>query len=665
MAADAIRDDELAVDGDDRPDHVAALGGRWAALVPWAIGLVVAVVWLGPALGPGSLFNLDLILPHEVPVPRGAWGLGPELPRRVPFMLPAAWLSPLVGGDTVGKAMLVATICLAFVGAYRLVVARSVLAAVGAGLVFSLSPFLLTRLAVGHVMIAATMALLPWAYPTLLRPGDRLERTLLWCAALGFTGNYGGMVALVVVAAGLVGTRGRRAGPVLGVWLVAQLPWLVPGLVVYQQGTRLADATGFATVAEGPTGFVSVLAGHGFWNTYHQVGWAESWVVAPLALVLAGLALVGHRDLPAAWRAPAAALAGIGLAVALVSTVPALRPVMDWLTSNPVGQNVRESQRLLPLYLAWMAPAAGLGAARLGRRLAEGRRLRGGDEAGSGAARGGPSPHPGLAMVVTALPLALALVLAGPGTWGLGGQLAAVRMPADWEAVRDRVVAEPGTAVVVPWEAYADARLGGVVRHVLNPWPIYLGGDVIVSSDLRTSTEPTAERADPREPRVRTLAAEVADGRAVSDELARLGVRWVVFHRVGGYRPYESLERDPGLERVVTGTDVFLYRVRDWPGAAVGADGEPVPIEGVVEPLARLDPSGPVTWYRPAARGWLRGTAAAGETETGALALPAGSGPVWFWPSLVVLLADAVTGAAVLWAGVRVRRERRSKGAEG
>src|SRR5690606_7588675 len=73
MAADAIRDDELAVDGEDRSDDVAALGGRWAGLVPWAIGLVVAVVWLGPALGPGSLFNLDLILPHEVPVPRGAW----------------------------------------------------------------------------------------------------------------------------------------------------------------------------------------------------------------------------------------------------------------------------------------------------------------------------------------------------------------------------------------------------------------------------------------------------------------------------------------------------------------------------------------------------------------------------------------------------------------
>jgi hypothetical protein len=643
VAADAIRDDDLAVDGDGLPG-AARIGGRVAALAPWALGLVVAVVWLGPALGPGSLFNLDLILPQEVPVPRGAWGLGPELPRRVPFMLPAAWLSPLVGGDTVGKAMLVATIGVAFVGAYRLVADRSRLAAVGAGLVFSLSPFLLTRLAVGHVMIALSMALLPWAYPTLLRPGEHLERTLLWCAAFGFTGNYGGMVALVVVAAGLVTTRFRRAGPVFGVWLLAQLPWLVPGLVVYLQGTRLADSTGFATVADGPAGIVSVLAGHGFWNTYHQVGWAESWVVAPLALVLGGLALVGHRELPGAWRTPAAALAAIGLVVALVSTVSVLRPVTDWLTSNPVGQNVRESQRLLPLYLAWMAPAAGLGAARLGRRL---------------------HGRPGSAMAVTALPLAVALVLAGPGAWGLGGQLAAVPMPADWESVRDRVVAEPGTAVVVPWEAYADARLGGVVRHVLNPWPIYLGGDVIVSSDLRTSTEPTAERADPREPRVRALAAEVVEGRPVSEELARLGVRWVVFHRVGSYRPYESLERDAGLERVVTGTDVFLYRVRDWPGAATGPEGEPVAVHGVVEPLARLDPSGPVTWHRPAAGGWLRGTAAAGETEAGAVALPGGSGPVWFWPSLVVLLADAITVVGVIWAGARWRRERRPKGAEG
>ncbi len=619
----------------------------WSILGPWLAGVAVAVLWLGPALGPGSLFSLDLVLPHEVPLPRGAWGLGPELPRRVPFMVPAAWLSPVVGGDTVVKAMMVATMAVAFVGGYRLVASRSRLAAAGTGLVLALSPFLLTRIAVGHLMIAATMALLPWAYPTLLRPGDRPAHTFLWSAALAFTGNYGGLVALVVIVAGLVATRGRRAPTVLGLWLVAQLPWLVPGLVVYRQGADLADATGFATRADGVPGLAAVLAGHGFWNSYYQVGWASAWVAAPMALVLGGLALYGHRELPAAWRRPAAVLAAVGAGVALASAIPGLDVALEWLTANPVGANLRESQRLLPLYLVWMAPAAGLGAVRLASRIAGGER------------------H-GTATLVRAVPAAAALVLAGPGLWGLGGLLDAVAMPPDWEAARERIAAEPGTTVAFPWAGYTNVRLG-VVRHVLNPWPIYAGGDVLVSSDLRTraSAEPSSERADPREPILRSLAAEVEAGSPVADRLAELGVRWVVFNRVGDYRPYQSLDRDPGLERVETGNDVFLYRVRAWPGPATDDAGRPVAIDQVVEPLALVDTTAPVTWYRPAAPGWLRGWTPAEPTADGVLRFPTGGGVLWYWPAVVVVLADLITVGGVGWAAWRARGEGPALGAGG
>ncbi|MFN8038159.1 MAG: hypothetical protein U0Q07_03015 [Acidimicrobiales bacterium] len=609
--------------------------------MPWVLGLGVAVLWLGPALAPGGLYSLDLILPHDVPVPRGVWGLGPELPRRVPFMVPAAWLSPLVGGDTVGKAMLVGTIVIGFVGAYRLVADRSRLAAAGAGLVLALSPFLLTRLAAGHVMIATTMALLPWAYPRLLRPSDRLDRTFLWCLALACTGNYGGMVALIVLAAGLVHTRFRRGGAVLGLWLVAQLPWLVPGIVVYAQGANLAGAIGFATVADGPGDVIGVLAGHGFWNGYYQVGWTTSWVVAPLAIVLLGLAVVGHRDLPTAWRGPAAVLAVIGAVVATSTAVPGMSWVVERLTENPIGSNLRESQRLLPLYLVWMAPAAGLGAARLRRRALD-----------------ASPPRPALATLVSGLPAAVALVLAGPGLWGLGVHLESVTMPPDWEAARERVAAEPGTTVAFPWSGYTNVRLG-VVRHVLNPWPIYLGGDVLVSSDLRASDEPSAERADPREPVVRQLADEVQQGQPVGDRLAELGVRWVVFNRVGDYRPYNHLDDDPGLERVLAGNDVFLYRVRAWRGHAVDDAGRPVGLSTVVEPLATVDGTEPVVWARPAARGWLRGWTPGEATPEGTLRFPAGGSVVWYWPSVVVLVADAVTCAFVVWAVRTGRRHRR------
>ena len=468
----------------------------------------------------------------------------------------------------------------------------------------------------------------------------------MWCVALAFTGNYGGMVALVVLAAGLVHTRFRRGGAVLGLWLVAQLPWLVPGIVVYAQGANLAGAVGFATVADGPGDVVAVLAGHGFWNGYYQVGWTTSWVVAPLAIVLLALAVVGHRELPTAWRGPAVVLAVIGAVVATSTAVPGLSWVAERLTDNPIGSNLRESQRLLPLYLVWMAPAAGLGAARLGRRLAD-----------------ATPPRHALATLVTGLPAAVALVLAGPGLWGLGVHLESVTMPPDWEAARTRVADEPGTTVAFPWSGYTNVRLGKV-RHVLNPWPIYLGGDVLVSSDLRASTEPSAERADPREPVVRQLAEEVKDGRPVGDRLADLGVRWVVFNRVGDYRPYNHLDDDPGLERVLAGNDVFLYRVRAWRGPALDDAGNPVGLSPVLEPLATVEGDQPVVWARPAASGWLRGWTPGEATAEGTLRFPAGGSVVWYWPTVVVLVADAVTCAFVIWAVRAGRRRRLAEGSD-
>src|SRR5690606_4543361 len=95
-----------------------AAAGRWG---PWAAGLALAVVMLGPVLGPGAHLTLDLVLIDPVPVPRGAWGLGPELPRRVPLWVVVAWLSPLIGGDVVGKALMAGSVTVAFVGMHRLV----------------------------------------------------------------------------------------------------------------------------------------------------------------------------------------------------------------------------------------------------------------------------------------------------------------------------------------------------------------------------------------------------------------------------------------------------------------------------------------------------------------------------------------------------------------
>jgi hypothetical protein len=154
----------------------------------------------------------------------------------------------------------------------------------------------------------------------------------------------------------------------------------------------------------------------------------------------------------------------------------------------------------------------------------------------------------------------------------------------------------------------------------------------------------------------------------VAADLAALGVRWVfVVHAVdwGELRGISS--DDPGLRPVVRSGALDLWEVRGWPGLVVATDrGGPaatsagaVPSRPLVEPLLLADPSAAATVARPGAGGWRRGTGAATVAPDGQLALPAGSGPVWYWPTVVVLTADVVAAAATGTAVARTARGRR------
>ena len=597
---------------------------------PWAVGLALGAAVLGPALGPGALFNLDLVLTPVIPVPQGVWGLGPELPRRLPFMVPLAWLSSVVDGTVVAKAMLVVVFAVAFVGAQRLVADRPVVTRVAAGLLYASGPFMVTRVATGYLGVVLVMAVLPWVAPRLLVPSASLARTLLAAGALGLCGVTGGLVAVVVAAAGLLAEPHRRPARVAGAVLVAQLPWLVPGIVVYSQGISPAAAADFATRADGVGGPLRVLAGHGFWQDTFQVG--HGWFgVAAVGAVLLGLAVLGHGDLPASWRRPAAWLAAFGVALSLASVVPGARSIYADLAGTPFGAPLREGHRLLVLYLVWMAPAAALGA----RRLATDR---------EGLARA----------ALLGVPVVLALWLALPGLWGAGGQLDPVDIPDEWSQAREMVRAEGGTVVSLPWAQYFNLNVAGG-RRVNAVMPLYLGGDVLVASDPNLA-RPAQERADRREQPMDLLALRVRAGEPVGAALADLGVRWVVLQHDIDWQTYLSLRDDPGLERVVDGPTLELFEVTAWRGPVVTDDGMVLSDDGPVSPLASVRGSGPATWARPGADGWLRGLEPATVAVDGQLRLPAGAGPVWYWPTLLVLLGDLVFLVAMGGAAARASR---------
>ncbi len=602
--------------------------------VPWVVGMFAALVALGPALGPGSLLRLDLVALDELPVPGGVWGLGPELPRRVPLFVLLAWIAPLVGGAAAIKALLLVSLTAGFAGVAHLTRPAPLTARLGAGCLYALSPFTLTRVGVGHLFVVAVMGLLPWALPTLSQPHLHIRRTLLWGAALGLLGFFGGVVAILVAGAGLVCSRGTRAVAVVGALLVGQLPWLVPGVIVLAQGASFTGATGFPTDLDGWGGPLRVLAGHGFWASRYQVGASEGlWVPAIGATVLVA-ALAGRTRLPNSWGPPATGL-GLGvLALVLASGWDVVAEPTATLIDS-VAPAVRESQRLLVLFLVWAAPAAAWGAVRLAEAQPPGRRRE-------------------LALVG---PLILGLVLFLPGSWGIGGELDPVSLPDEWNEVAGIVGDEPGTVLALPWAQYVDLTAAGGER-VLNPTPLWLGADVVASSRLGLEAS-TRERRDAREQQGADLAVALLAGEDTGKALARLGIRWVVLvHEID--REWEfyqvALEEGGDVEALVEGRTISLYRVPGWRGPIVEDTGHVIHDRPVLRPLRHLDAGGPATWKAPAAPGWLRGLSATGTTDAGLVRLPPGRGPLWYWPAILCVACYLLTLAAACWAWLSSRR---------
>lgn len=589
---------------------------------------------LGPALGAGGLFNLDLVVPDRLDLPNGFWGLGPELPRRLPLWVPISAVSPVVPAPLVVKALMVAGFAVAWAGMARLV--RPVGSAwwsATAGALYAFSPFLLTRASVGHFMITVPAAALPWVLPTLLRPGRRLGVTFLAAATLGVGGHFGGSLAMLIAVVGVLVVERERWLRGLAVTVAAQAAWLVPGIAVAAfAAVPIGDAP-FPTAARGLGGALRLSAGGGFWNTPLQVG-GSGVLEAALGAVVLGLAIAGTKHLPSGLRRPLVVLGVAGWLLAWAQSSEWSGRLFDALTGNPIGAVWRESHRLLLLHLLWLAPAAALGARRVARRLAAGGR---GEASGAAAA----------------LPMAIAVTLAMPGLWGYGGHLVATPIPASWMQARTSIDAEGGTVLSLPWHLYFNLRVGDdSVRRVLNPLPLVLGGDVLASSDTGLSAS-SRERADPREPHAERLVRRLERGEPIAEGLVGLGVRWVAVipNELAG--DYANLPHDPGLRIVIRSEDLALYEVVGWRGSAVTRQDVPLQASGVT-----WDPgtSDAVIWYRPGGGGWRRGWESVHTSPDGVLEVPPGRGRIWNLGTPLALGAQFGWTIAVAIVALRWRR---------
>lgn len=590
----------------------------------------MAVLLLGPLLGPGALFFLDMSAVPDPALPRGFFALGPEVPRNTPFDLLMHLASAVVGATTAVKLVMAAAVVTAAVGTYRLLHHHGPVVAGSAGLLFATSPFLTTRLAVGHLSAVVALALLPWVLPALANAGRDMGRAFVALVVLSLTGSFGGIIGVLLVAVTVARSRPRRL-PVMAVTAVAACStWLVPGVIVMLGSPSLVSSSRFPSgtrsLAEAP----ELLAGHGFWQELYQVG-ADQPLVGVMGIVLFTLAVAGTRQLHLPVRTALEGGAAVAILLSLASTLPGLEQLTDAATATPIGAPFREPQRYLGLYVLWMAASAPLGARRGARALGR-----------------NPVEH-----VVLVLPAAFAVMLASPALWGLAPQVRPVAIPESWEEARAAIRDGDGTTLVLPWSRYLSLRFAGAPRSI-NPMPKYLGTDVLTSTDLRIGGAST-EGIDPRESAAAAITERIAEGDDdVVEELDALGIRWVLLLHEGNYERYVLGLAGLPLSEVLVGTHAALYEVPGGPADGRAADGGDVRVDVRANVVAEPDTDEAFTWFRGHQPGWVRGTEPVERAELGLMRVPAVAGPIRYWPAGLVLLTDAAVVLAVV--GVTRRR---------
>lgn len=329
-----------------------------AALCAWGVVLVLAVCW--PFVLPGEFLWRDMVLLDRPALSAAAFGAG-DLPAR---NAPQDGVLALFGGAWLARVFILAAASASAWVAGRWVRESSPWAAAAAMACAVANPFIIERLLQGQWSLAVAAWLAPVIAWGCLHARPRVAWLALWAASLTPTGGlFGGLIAVVCER------EGRRRWLFAGGSVLLWLPWLVPSLVAGSpttHGDPAAQAAAFAPRAEAYVGAVGSLLGFGgIWNAAAvPASRAQGFALAGLAV--AALAVLGAARLPRRELRPLAALAVLGMGLAILGALaPGL--IAFAVEHIPGAGLVRDSSKLtllaLPLAVAGIASLRQLPAA--------------------------------------------------------------------------------------------------------------------------------------------------------------------------------------------------------------------------------------------------------------------------------------------------------------
>jgi len=491
--------------------------------VPAAWSSLLAVLLLGPALGPGHVLSFDMVWVPDLVLRADVLGVGSGLPRAVPSDAVVAVLDEVLPGALLQDLVLLAALVLGGLGADRLLGSLGLgLPARLAGLtLWQWNPYVVERLVLGHWPVLVGYAALPWVLhgASRWRVEGRCPAWLLLVVPLGSLSVSAGLATSFALLAVLVAGRApvRRALAAATLVLAAQAPWLVSGLL--HAGAAVSDGEGaglFALSDEGllPAPLAALTLG-GVWNAAVVPDSREGGLAVVGLLVLGALAAVG---LAALLRRPDPDARGLAWPLAVLWLVGWGLAVLTWAAPGAVGDLaealpgagvLRDGARLLLLCVPLLVLLVGLAVDAAARRL-----------------RAVPLPAPGVTALLGVLVLWPVTVLPDAAL-GVAGRLDAVEYPSSYAGARAALeeAAPDGDVLVLPLASYRapDWNDG---RPVLDPLPRLLVPVPVASDDLVVD-DVTVPGEDPRVRDARAALAG-ADPASRAAALERLGIAAVV-----------------------------------------------------------------------------------------------------------------------------------------
>ena len=505
-----------------------ARADRWAPAL-WS--LLLAVLMLGGALGPGFVLTYDMVWVPDLVLTPDALGVGTALPRAVPSDAVVAVLDTIIAGMLLQKVVLLGSLVTAGAGAAAILSRHALGAQLVAASLMVWNPFVVERLVIGHWPVLVGYAVLPW----LLLVGRRWEVGAPWPGALPVLLVLGSLSASTGVATGIAtlasGWRrraGRRNALLLGLVLVANLPWLVAG--VLHAGDARSAAAGarvFATSDEGLLpGPLAALSLGGIWNAEVVPPTRLGFLAVVTLVVLGVLAVVGAMALRRTRIDGLSALVvcwGVGLGLAVVSW--AAPSAVGWLAVHvPGGGLLRDGSRLLALAAPLTVVLVARGVATVLERL----------------------PDPPTRVLVAGLFALVPVALMPDAALGSAGQLSAVSYPSVLHEARSAVHDAPeGDVVLLPFTSYRAPEWNNG-HKVLDPLPRFLGRQAIANDVLYVDGRPIPGE-DPRAAEV-AAALMLASPEERGQALAALGVSAVVSEQIEGQEAPEIAGRTTFLE---------------------------------------------------------------------------------------------------------------------